>query len=171
IYEVGIDVGYKVAKILEEAYGSRMRVSSILGKVKEKGLLGKKSKTGFYIHKGKKKIPNPDISYLVKLPHGTGKVIYDDKALKRMIFVMINEAARCLEEGVVEGPETIDIGMITGTGFPPFRAGLLRYADSVGAGNIVEDLKHLKEEFKTPRFEPCKFLLEKAEKNENFYVS
>ncbi|TET84506.1 MAG: hypothetical protein E3J46_10985, partial [Desulfobacteraceae bacterium] len=165
--EVGIDVGYKVVKVLEEAYGNRMKVSPVLEKVKEKGLLGKKAKQGFYIHKGKEKTPNPDIYNLIE--SSTRRPISDEVALKRMMYLMINEAARCLEEQVVDRPQVIDVGMIMGTGFPAFRAGLLRYADSVGINAIVRDLKSFEKEFKAERFKPCDYLLDKAEKNENFY--
>lgn len=167
IDEVGIDVGYKVVKILEDAYGPRMRISPILEKVKEKGLLGKKTKQGFYFHKGKKKTPNSDIYNLIG-PSGR-RIVSDEVALKRMIYIMINEAARCLEEKVVDRPHTVDIGMIMGTGFPPFRAGLLRYADSVGIEEIVKDLAVFEKEFNAERFKPCKYLLDKAEKKEKFY--
>lgn len=167
IDEVGIDVGYKVAEILEEAYGSRMQVSKLLNKVKQKGLLGKKSKLGFYVYRKKKKIPNPDIYKLIEI--FPNKPISDDIALKRMIYVMINEAARCLEERVVDNPQTIDIGMIMGTGFPPHRAGLLRYADALGIDNIVKELKILEQKFKTLRFKSCNYLLDMQKKKDRFY--
>ena len=168
IDEIGIDVGYKVAKILEGAYGPRMKVSSALTKVKEKGLLGKKTKRGFYIHEGKKKKkPNPDIYKIIGC--AAKRKASDEEALKRMIYSMVNEAARCLGEGVAERPDTIDIGMIMGTGFPPFRAGLLRYADSIGADNIAKDLEDFEKRFKTERLRPCDYLVQKAGKKEKFY--
>ncbi|MCH7760108.1 enoyl-CoA hydratase/isomerase family protein [candidate division TA06 bacterium] len=165
--EVGIDVGVKVAKRLEDAYGERMRVASILEKVQQKGLLGKKTQQGFYLHKRKRKIPNPDIYQMMN--SSIQKKISDEVALKRMIYTMINEAARCLEEKVVDRPRTIDIGMILGTGFPPFRAGLLRYADSVGMEAIVRDLQHFEKMWGRERFKPCDCLIEKAEKKQSFY--
>jgi len=168
IDEVGIDVGYKVAKILEDSYGSRMRVCSILEKVKSKGLLGKKSKKGFYLHKDKKKmIPNREVYLFTDA--SKRREITEEEVLKRLLYVMINEAARCLGEGVVEKPQMVDIGMIMGTGFPPFRAGLLRYADTIGAETIARDLKKFETECASERFTPCSYLLEKAEKKELFY--
>lgn len=167
IDEIGIDVGYKVAKILEDAYGPRMAVASILEEVKKKGLLGKKSKCGFYIHKKEKKIPNPDIYKLIK--YSNPIQISDEVALKRMVYTMINEAARCLEEDVVDRPQTVDIGMIMGTGFPPFRAGLLRYADSIGIENIVMDLRNFERELNAARFKPCDYLLNLEKKGKGFY--
>jgi len=168
IDEVGVDVGYKVAKILEDAYGPRMRVASGLGKVRDKGLLGKKTKAGFYIHDKNKKNPNPDIYKIIGL-HPARRQVSDGIALKRMIYTMINEAARCLEEGVADRPQTVDIGMIMGTGFPPFRAGLLRYADSVGADNIVAGLRDLEKELAAVRFKPCSYLVDMAERKRGFY--
>lgn len=167
IDEVGIDVGYKVAKILEEYYGQRMQVASALQKVKEKGIFGKKTKCGFYIHKGKKKSPNADIYSLVESSRHSQ--ISDDTALKRMLYVMINEAARCLEEKVADRPDTIDIGMIMGTGFPPFRAGLLRYADYIGVDNIARDLQNYQKQLDAVRFRPCDYLLDLAGKRRTFY--
>ena len=95
----------------------------------------------------------------------------DDTALKRLIYIMINEASRCLEEGVVESASTIDVGMVYGTGFPPFRGGLLRYADSVGVKHIVADLKEFQARFDQHRFEPSQLLLSMADANGTFYPS
>lgn len=162
--QVGIDVGYKVAHILHDAFGERMKVAPILEDVKQKGLLGKKSGKGFYIHQGKQKTVNPDVK-----TGTTPKAVSNEDALKRMIYIMINEAARCLEEKVVDSPATVDIGMIMGTGFPPFRAGLLSYADSVGLQNILKDLERFQNEVSKERFEPAPLLRKLAEQNGKFY--
>lgn len=165
--EVGIDVGYKVAKILHDAFGDRMRIASVLDNLIQKGLLGKKSGQGFYLHTGKRKIPNPEVYKMTK--PNNGREVSDVIALKRMIYSMVNEAARCLEEKVVSCPEAIDMGMIAGIGFPPFRAGLLRYADSVGIEAIATDLVSFQNEFGQERFRPCEFLIEKAKRMQSFY--
>jgi 3-hydroxyacyl-CoA dehydrogenase / enoyl-CoA hydratase / 3-hydroxybutyryl-CoA epimerase len=149
--QVGIDVGYKVAHVLEEAFGQRMKVAPILVEAKEKGLLGKKSGKGFYVYTGKVKTANPELS-----TGGPSKASRQD-ALKRMLYVMINEAARCLEEKVVDSAATVDIGMMLGTGFPPFRGGLLRHADAIGAKAIVQDLERF-QKAGGARFEPSAFL-------------
>ncbi len=162
--QVGIDVGYKVAHILQEAFGARMKVAGILETVKGQGLLGKKSGRGFYVYDGKKKTPNLE----VRLGAAKGSISQKD-VLKRMMTIMINEAARCLEEKVVDGPATVDIGMVMGTGFPPFRAGLLHYADSVGLPKIVDDLKRFSVEVNRDRFEPAPLLLDLAVKGQGFY--
>ena len=166
--EVGIDVGYHVAQILEATYGERMRIAEILKMVYEAGTLGKKSGEGFYLYSGKqKKVSNK----VRNMRTNATFTLDDDTTLKRLIYIMINEASRCLEEGVVESASTIDVGMIYGTGFPPFRGGLLRYADSVGAKHIVADLKEFQARFDQHRFEPSQLLLSMADANGTFYPS
>lgn len=162
--QVGIDVGYKVAHILEDAFGARMKVCSILEDVNSKGLLGKKGSKGFYVYQGKEKSVNTEL----KLSDKEGAVS-DADALKRMIYIMINEAARCLEEDVIDSPETVDIGMVMGTGFPPFRAGLLHYADSVGLNAIVTDLQRFAREIDAERFKPCDYLQKLAKEDHGFH--
>ena len=95
--------------------------------------------------------------------------ISDEIVLKRMIYTMINEAARCLEEGVADRPQTVDIGMIMGTGFPPFRAGLLRYADSIGPDNIVKTLSEFENSLNAERFKPCAYLMKMVKNRRSFY--
>ena len=168
IDEIGVDVGYKVAKILEGAYGERMRSAPILEKVRDKMFPGKKTKSCFYIRAKNKKMPNPDIYKIAGISRA-GSAISDEAALKRMLYVMINEAARCLEEGVADRPQTVDIGMIMGTGFPPFRAGLLRYADSLGTDNIVRTLYDFEKAKKAERFRPCNYLISMAQTKRGFY--
>jgi 3-hydroxyacyl-CoA dehydrogenase/enoyl-CoA hydratase/3-hydroxybutyryl-CoA epimerase len=163
--QVGIDVGYKVAHVLQDAFGTRMKVPSIMEGVKEKGLLGKKKGKGFYLYHGKKKTVNTEI---LSAFNKTPKVSEED-ALKRMIYIMINEASNCLEEKVIDSPATVDIGMIMGTGFPPFRGGLLHYADACGTANILKDLERFQKEVNKERFEPSPTLRRLAEKNEKFY--
>ena len=81
---------------------------------------------------------------------------------------MVNEAARCLEEKIVDNVEYLDMAMLLGTGFPAFEGGLLKYADNTGLTNIVNRLTAL-ENLYGVRFTPSKLLKEKAEKNETFY--
>jgi len=163
--EVGLDVGYKVAKVLEDAYGERMAVSSILDRVyQQMQLLGKKSGKGFYIHRGKKREVNSEVVALV-----FSKRSFDEQEIiDRATLIMINEAAMCLEEGIVENAQYLDMAMVMGTGFPPFRGGLLRYADSIGITNIVMTLEALSKNHGI-RFEPAKLLREMAKQNKTFY--
>jgi 3-hydroxyacyl-CoA dehydrogenase/enoyl-CoA hydratase/3-hydroxybutyryl-CoA epimerase len=85
-----------------------------------------------------------------------------------MVLLMINEAARCLEERIVEDPRDVDFAMIMGTGFAPFRGGPLRYADAAGIGRIIEDLRRLNEA-EERQFAPCERLIEMNRQNKTFY--
>lgn len=163
--EVGLDVGYKVAKILEDNFGERMQVSELLDKAyNELKLLGKKDKKGFYIHEGKSKEVNQEIATLQ-----TGKHNFDvQEILDRTILMMINEAAMCLQEGVVKDAQHLDVAMIMGTGFPPFRGGLLKYADALGLKHIELTLEGLAGRYGM-RFKPAQLIVDMAAKNETFY--
>lgn len=164
--EVGVDIGYHVAAILEGAFGARMKVAPVLKKVYEAGIFGKKSGNGFYVYKGKQKSVN---SKVVRMRPAATFTLSDDVTRKRMIYTMINEASRCLEEGIVGCASTIDVGMIYGTGFPPFRGGLLKYADSIGAKSIVADLQEFQTRFDQHRFEPSPLLMKMAGSGTTFY--
>ncbi len=163
--EVGLDVGVKVLHILEAGLGPRFKSSKIFDEVFALKLLGKKSGRGFYIHGPRRRV-NPAVQALIK----ASSAVSDKEALERMLYIMINEAARILEEGVVDGADTVDIGMIMGTGFPPFRGGVLRYADTLGVERIVDDLNRLEERFKDGRFKPARFLLDLKARNTRFYA-
>ena len=83
---------------------------------------------------------------------------------------MVNEAARCLEEGILRSPRDGDIGAVFGIGFPPFRGGPFRYVDSVGADHIVDQLEELNVRF-PPRFEPAEVLVDMATRARKFVLS
>lgn len=141
-----------------------MKVSSILDRVyQQMQLLGKKSGKGFYIH-GKKREANAEVKKLVY-----SKRQFDEKEIvDRALLIMINEAAMCLQEGIVDNAQYLDMAMVMGTGFPPFRGGLLRYADAVGIDSIVITLESLAKNHGI-RFEPAKLLLDMAKDNKTFY--
>ncbi|MDE2214289.1 MAG: enoyl-CoA hydratase/isomerase family protein [Candidatus Omnitrophica bacterium] len=163
--EVGLDVGVKVLHVLEAGLGPRFKPAPIFDGILPKKLLGKKSGKGFYIH-GKKRTVNNEVQALVK----AGGKVTEHEAIERMIYIMINEAALVLQEKVVDGPDTVDIGMIMGTGFPPFRGGLLRYADSIGIDTLMERLEALESRFQDGRFKPCDYILELKKNGRQFYT-
>jgi len=161
IDEVGIDIAADVSETLSVAFGSYLQESSLLQKVHDFGLLGKKQNKGFYIYeKGHSKSVNDDIRQFVS---GTKKP-NEEEVVQRMMYLMVNEASRCLEEEVVRTPHDIDIGMIFGTGFPPFHGGLCKYADTRGFTAITDQLNKFAESYGS-RFEPTEYLRE----NEGFY--
>ena len=171
--EVGLDVGSKVLHILEAGLGERFKPVEIFEKIYAQGFLGKKSGKGFYLHQPVHSRsggvqPNPAIQ-----PGHARSVrgVHPDQEeiLRRMLYLMINEAARCLEEGIVDAPGAIDVGMIFGAGFPAFRGGLLRYADTVGIPEIVDELCRLRDKFQAKRFEPAAYLVKLRNEKRGFY--
>ena len=166
--EVGIDVGFKVANILYESYGERMKVSSVLSMVhNDLKLLGKKGGKGFYIHNQKgETVVNLDIA---KKLTGNTNIATTKEITNRAIFIMINEASRCLEEGIIKKVTHLDFAMIAGTGFPAFRGGLLKYADDMGIDYIVDKLETYKGLF-GDRFTPSDLLYKLKENKKTFYT-
>ena len=127
--EVGLDVGYKVLRTLEQGFGGRFTPAKIFEDVFKAGYLGKKSGQGFYIYQKHERRVNPKVASM--LP-GSTKKLDSQNACDRMMGVMIEEAGRVLKEGVAADASVIDASMIFGTGFPAFRGGLMRYANSLG---------------------------------------
>lgn len=173
---VGIDVGVKVAHSLQEAYGQRMKVAEILDEIysNHKNLLGKKSQKGFYLHSkiSKETEVNPEIAEILSdLSHAKNlhqTYISDQEIIDRCILIMVNEAAKCLEESVVKNARYLDMAMIMGAGFPAFRGGLLRYADNCGIDEIVKKLQILNKKHGS-RFEVSPLLLEMKKNGQKFY--
>jgi 3-hydroxyacyl-CoA dehydrogenase/enoyl-CoA hydratase/3-hydroxybutyryl-CoA epimerase len=164
--EVGIDVAHKVAKILAKSMGDRMAESPILEKLIADGRMGKKSGKGFYLYEGKNKKLDKSIETYIEV---TGKSSLSEEALvQRMIYPMINEAARCLDEQIVMRPQDVDLAMIFGTGFAPFRGGLLNYADSESSQKIYESLLKFADQHGN-RFAPSEKLKEMAASGKGFY--
>jgi len=170
---VGIDVVVKVAHSLFEGYGQRMQVADILDEVynNHKELLGKKAGKGFYVHGLKPELNHKIeeiLSSLRKAKNIHQIFISETEIIDRCILTMVNEAAKCLEENVVKNARYLDMAMIMGAGFPAFRGGVLRYADSYGIVKVVTRLQELNKKHGA-RFEVSKLLIEMAKKNQKFY--
>jgi 3-hydroxyacyl-CoA dehydrogenase/enoyl-CoA hydratase/3-hydroxybutyryl-CoA epimerase len=126
---------------------------------------------GFYEYDGEKQGDVNDSIYraLGDAVPGERRVHSPAAIRARTVLAMVNEAARALAEGIAAGAEDVDVAMITGTGFPPFRGGLLRYADTIGAPTVVAQLEQLRSAH-GPRFEPAPLLRELAASGRGFYA-
>ncbi|HEU4989321.1 MAG TPA: fatty acid oxidation complex subunit alpha FadJ [Gemmatimonadaceae bacterium] len=167
--EVGIDVGGKVGLVLSQAFGHRMTPSQALRRVVESGRTGRKGGSGFYRYDkhGKKGTVDPTVYALIgegrqRMPMPAGEMV------ERCTLAMVNEAAHCLQEGILRSPRDGDIGAVFGIGFPPFRGGPFRYIDSLGIDEVVRRLEDLHARF-APRFEPAALLLDMARARRRFY--
>jgi 3-hydroxyacyl-CoA dehydrogenase/enoyl-CoA hydratase/3-hydroxybutyryl-CoA epimerase len=165
--EVGIDVAAKVAGILTEAFGARLEKSTVVDKLYADGRHGKKNGKGLYRYDdGKRK--GPDSSVYKVLGVRAPKEADPKSVVERMVLAMINEASLILEEKIVASAAELDLAMIMGTGFPPFRGGLLRYADSLGVPYVVSRLDELSSSV-GPRFRPNEPLKRLAARDGKFY--
>ena len=176
--EVGLDVGGKVGLTMLEAFGARMAPGEGVRRVVESGRTGRKGRSGFYLYDGagKKGGVDPSVYELIHagdrraIPQAMGPVIGIEKEeiANRCVLAMVNEAVRCLEEGILRSPRDGDIGAVFGIGFPPFRGGPFRYVDYVGVDEILSRLDTLDGRF-PERFKPGELLVEMAHSRKRFY--
>jgi 3-hydroxyacyl-CoA dehydrogenase/enoyl-CoA hydratase/3-hydroxybutyryl-CoA epimerase len=167
--DVGIDVATKGAETLSAAWPDRMPIDASFGTLVGAGRLGRKVRKGFYAYEGERRTGADRAVYaelgLAPEPKGrAGQQELED----RLILPMVNEAAFCLAEGIVPSPDKLDLALIFGIGFPPFRGGLLRYADSRGIPNVVKALEAMASRL-GPRFAPAPFLLDLARAGRKFH--
>lgn len=169
--EVGLDVCVKVVKIFHKSLGERVEVPKITEKLIASGRLGRKNGRGFYLYdeSGKQLSVDQAIFKDLGLKAPTDP-LSEKECIERGIYQMINEAALALiEDRIVERAEDVDLAMIMGTGFPPFRGGLLKYADSVGTKEITEALEMYASRI-SPRYKPSVPLMNMAKNNRKFYA-
>lgn len=170
--EIGLDVASHVSEIMLDGYGDRMLAPSYAKELSKKGFLGKKSGTGFYKHQDKQASTYSEIYNLLELKSPKHDVDLE-KISQRLILSMLNEAVRCLDDGVAgetgkDAAMQIDLATVMGTGFPPFRGGLIHYAESLNSKNILKQFKNLEKEHGS-RFAPCKGIVERGKGKKSFY--
>lgn len=164
--EVGLDVGAKISPILSQELGERFRAPDVFDAMLKDGRKGRKIEKGFYLYKNKsKKADNRVYSLLgIKLKPQLSRYIL----AQRCVLMMLNEAARCLDEGVIKSPRDGDIGAVFGIGFPPFLGGPFCYMDQIGITRVVQLLEKYQANY-GERFAPCQRLKEMAIKKLSFY--
>ncbi|MGD8120710.1 fatty acid oxidation complex subunit alpha FadJ [Vibrio sp. TRT 2004] len=164
--EVGVDIGAKIMPILVKELGERFQGPDVFDKLLNDGRKGRKSGKGFYTYKGKKKDVDKLVYKLLALKPES-KLAEREIAL-RCVLPMLNEAVRCLDEGIIRSPRDGDIGAIFGIGFPPFLGGPFRYMDQIGIKKLVEIMNEHAQKY-GDRFAPCDGLLTRAGLDQAFY--
>jgi 3-hydroxyacyl-CoA dehydrogenase/enoyl-CoA hydratase/3-hydroxybutyryl-CoA epimerase len=184
IDEIGIDITLDIGNTLEAAYGRRDHVPGALLWLRDGEMLGRKTGAGFYKYEGKTQTANEALVKWRRGLHGDpegaeGPIIppemrgdprlelNEEELAHRLTFLMVNEAARCVEEKVVDSPEDADYGMILGTGFAPFRGGPLRFAEHFGLAKIVEEMERLAQS--EEKFLPSEILRKHVREGTKFY--
>ncbi len=167
---VGMDTALYAGKVMSDAMPDRMISSPILSALVEAGRLGNKSGSGFYSYKNKKgkRALDPEVTQILK-PHlrSNSTSITTEAMIGRLFLPMLLEATRVLSERLVQDARDVDLGLIFGIGFPPFKGGLLFWADRLGLANILKMLEPL--QTLGPRFSPTNYLKQLVERNETFY--
>ena len=166
--EVGIDVGAKISPILEKELGERFKAPAAFDKLLSDDRKGRKNGKGFYQYgvASKKKAVDESVYSVLGIKPGVDKEM--SAVAERCVVQMLNEAVRCLDEGIIASPRDGDIGAIFGIGFPPFLGGPFHYIDTLGADNLVKILERYQTQY-GDRFEPCPRLKAMAAEKARFF--
>ncbi len=169
----GIDIGYRVNKTFEQRLGPRYKIHPLTELIYQTGCYGRKTGAGYMDYSGEKPTPNKivaDVTQGYLRDNGvTAKKVSDQDIVDAMLALAINEAALMVEQGVCDRPQDMDLAMIYGAGFPPYRGGIFRYADQWGIGSAHKKLVELEKRY-GPRFQPAELLKDMAESGKTFCV-
>jgi 3-hydroxyacyl-CoA dehydrogenase/enoyl-CoA hydratase/3-hydroxybutyryl-CoA epimerase len=169
--EVGLDVAKHVGDVVRGGLGERLDPPAVLTRMSDDRRLGRKSQRGFYLYDGDKKDGKRPVDPTVyKLLGWQARPFADNEIVERCWLQMLNETARCMEEGIISDPSDVDLGVIFGFGFPPFRGGLLREADRHGLPWVVERLDEYAARHGR-RLEPAELLRDMARQGATFHKS
>ena len=168
----GIDINYHVGKTFERRLGERYKIHPLTEVVYKIGCYGRKTGAGYFDYSGDKPVPNQKVieavkGYLKELGVTPKKMTWQE-VVDAMLALGINEAALMMEQGICDRPRDMDLAMIYGTGFPPYRGGILRYADKWGLKNVYDELLRLEKQYGI-RFKPADMIKEMAESGKTFY--
>jgi len=169
----GIDINYHVNKTFEKRLGERYKVHPLTELVYRTGCYGRKTGAGYMDYSGDTPVPNPKVADVVKgylADNGVEpKTVAEQEIIDLMLANAINEAAYMMQEGICDRPQDMDLAMIYGTGFPPYRGGILRYADTWGLSKVLEKLVELEAKYGV-HFKPAALIKEMVESKKQFYA-
>jgi 3-hydroxyacyl-CoA dehydrogenase/enoyl-CoA hydratase/3-hydroxybutyryl-CoA epimerase/3-hydroxyacyl-CoA dehydrogenase/enoyl-CoA hydratase/3-hydroxybutyryl-CoA epimerase/enoyl-CoA isomerase len=166
---VGLDTALYAGMTMYQAFPDRVIASPLVPSLVKQGRLGQKSGRGFFSYQNKKgrAEEDPAVEKLIA-PYRRGNRKFSREELTNRLFLpMLLEATRMLEDKIARDVRDIDLGLIFGIGFPPFKGGLLYWADTIGAAKLVETLKPL--ESLGTRFQPTPLLRDMAKSGRKFY--
>jgi 3-hydroxyacyl-CoA dehydrogenase/enoyl-CoA hydratase/3-hydroxybutyryl-CoA epimerase/3-hydroxyacyl-CoA dehydrogenase/enoyl-CoA hydratase/3-hydroxybutyryl-CoA epimerase/enoyl-CoA isomerase len=165
---VGLDTSLYAGKVINTAFADRAKTTKILDELVKAGRLGQKSGAGFYGYaKGSRGSDDPAFAVILERCRTGRREIGPEEITDRLFLPMLVEASRILEEEIVREPADVDMGLILGIGFPAFRGGILRWADTLGLGKVLEKLKRY--ENLGLRFHPTQQMRRLAQEGKGFY--
>jgi len=163
----GLDIGWRSRK-------DRGIKSEIADALCEAGRFGQKTGKGYYKYEAGSRSPlsDPDVEKLIIDTCARlglkRRTVSDDEILERMVYPMINEGARILEEGIAARPSDIDVVWLYGYGWPVYRGGPMFYADQVGLKHIADRLSFYAKQNNDPSLEPAPLLKRLADEGKTF---
>jgi 3-hydroxyacyl-CoA dehydrogenase/enoyl-CoA hydratase/carnithine racemase len=168
----GIDINYHVGKTFETKLGPRYKVHPLTKRIYQTGCYGRKTGTGYMDYSGEKPVPNPKVGAVIQAYLAENDVkpkqVSEQQIIDSMLANAINEAAYMIQEGICDRPRDMDLAMVYGTGFPPYRGGVLRHADQWGLRNVHAKLKELEARY-GEHFKAAALIEEMAESGRTFY--
>ncbi len=166
---VGLDTSLYAGRVVNTAFADRAAATHVLDDLVAAGRLGQKSGAGFYSYaKPGRGADDPALAGFLEKRRKATREIGMEEITDRLFLPMLTEASRVLSEGIVREPGDVDMGLILGIGFPPFRGGILRWADTVGMPEVLAKLK--KYEHLGPRFQPTEQMRKLAAEGKGFYA-
>jgi len=169
----GIDINYHVNRTFEKRLGARWKVHPLTEAIYRTGCYGRKTGAGYLDYSGPTPVPNPKVVDVIKAylqEHCVApKKVSPQEIIDLMLAAAINEATFMMQEGICDRPQDMDLAMIYGTGFPPYRGGILRYADQWGLKNVHRKLVELEKQYGA-RFTPARLIADMAESGKTFYA-
>jgi len=169
----GIDINYHVNRTFEKRLGARYKVHPLTERIYQTGCFGRKTGAGYFDYSGEQPVPNPKVVNVVQKYLRDNQIspreMSKDEIIDAMLSLGINEAALMIEEGICDRPQDMDLALIYGLGYPPYRGGILRYADKWGLKNVYQKLVDLEKQY-GPRFRPADLVREMAETGKTFYM-
>ena len=169
----GIDINYHVNKTFEKKLGERYKVHPLTDLIYQTGCYGRKTGAGYMDYSGDQPVPNQKVVEVIEKYLADNQVkpkeIPEQEIIDLMLANAVNEAAYMMEENICNRPQDMDLAMIYGTGFPPYRGGILRYADAWGLKNVYDKLLELEKQYGV-HFRPAGLIKEMAESGRTFYT-
>ena len=169
----GIDINYHVNKTFEKKLGERYKVHPLTDLIYQTGCYGRKTGAGYMDYSGDQPVPNQKVVEVIEKYLADNQVkpkeISEQEIIDLMLANAVNEAAYMMEENICNRPQDMDLAMIYGTGFPPYRGGILRYADAWGLKNVYDKLLELEKQYGV-HFRPAGLIKEMAESGRTFYT-
>lgn len=160
----GLDVGYKARQGLPEDRRGDPRASRVADVLVEMGRCGQKTGAGFYRYDPdtRKRLNDPEVQALIEREAAALGVdrrdIDSSEIVDRLIFALINEGMKILEEGIAQRPGDIDVVYVYGYGFPAFRGGPMHYADVVGLDHVLQRVREFQQRFGSDNWTPAPLL-------------